>query len=584
MTKKSLIAVAFVFTLLGVSGLANAYPRWASGRSVGAVTGFHSELVFFRGGRGFRGGGRPRSFAWGGRRPHFNARAGHGVARRYWAQRLNRNRHAAPRYPWLQRRFTANQPGNSGSSGTSGYQPSRNPPGRTEGANYPTPPVPGGPGRQGNPGGFPVWGRFHGETPPSPVDLNTGSGAPIIIIGAGGSRPPIAPRYSRSSIQPPSAAVAALLTNKRFRPRELLIEVPNESADQLRLTLANDYGVQIRDLGVVELFNARIWHLTLAQGQDLRAILERLLQDNRVISAQPNYIYRPVQEGRQGVASSAYDNAPLNTRRNASSPPGAGVKVAIIDTCIDRNHTEIQGAVTAFYDATPASSTECQPENHGTAVASLIGGHIQIRGSAMGASLLSVRAFEMMRDENEVQGTSQSIFSSLSWAVTAGSQIANLSFAGPSDPLVERAVAAAYRKGVVLVGAAGNGGPSSEPLYPGAYPEVIAVTAIDGKHKLYGSANRGSYISVSARGVDVIVAHVNNQYGTESGTSFSAATVSGVVALMLERRPKAGPEEIRAALQNTAVNISGADTAKLFGHGVVNPKAATAFLESNVSQ
>ena len=146
---------------------------------------------------------------------------------------------------------------------------------------------------------------------------------------------------------------------------------------------------------------------------------------------------------------------------------------------------------------------------------------------------------------------------------------------------IERVVAAAYRKSIGLVAAAGNAGPSSPPLYPAAYPEVIAVTATDGKREIYGAANRGNYISVSARGVDVLTAHVDNTYGMESGTSFAAAEVSGVVASLLEKRPKAGPEEIRAALQNTAAAVPGVDK-EAAGFGIVNPQAAVAFVETSL--
>ena len=157
----------------------------------------------------------------------------------------------------------------------------------------------------------------------------------------------------------------------------------------------------------------------------------------------------------------------------------------------------------------------------------------------------------------------------------------NLSFAGPADPLIERVVAAAYRKNIGLIAAAGNAGPASPPLYPAAYPEVIAVTATNGKLEIYGAANRGKYISVSARGVDVLAAHVNNTYGIESGTSFAAAEVSGVVAALLEMRPNAGPEEIRAALQNTAAAVPGAEK-DVAGAGVVDREAAVAFVETSL--
>ena len=339
----------------------------------------------------------------------------------------------------------------------------------------------------------------------------------------------------------------------------------------------------MRELGSIELINARIWHLTLVRGQALATVLGQLLQDSRVISAQPNYVYTPVQGTGRG-SPAAYSETALPVSPVEALPTGGGVKVAIIDTCVDRNHTEIQGAVQSFFDATPSGSRSCEAENHGTAVASLIGGHDQIRGSAPGAELMEARAFTETEEEKEVAATSREIALALDWSARQDARVANLSFAGPSDPLVERAVAAAYTKGIVLVGAAGNAGPSSGPLYPAAYPEVIAVTATDAKRALYGAANRGSHIAVSARGVDVIVAHVNNGYGTDSGTSFAAATVSGIAALLVKMRPRATPDEIRAALQGTAISPSGKGKDELFGYGLVNAKAATSFLEASVSR
>ena len=90
------------------------------------------------------------------------------------------------------------------------------------------------------------------------------------------------------------------MNNKRHRAKELLIEVASGSSDQLKKALSAQYGVEIRELGSIELINARIWHLTLVRGQALATVLGQLLQDNRVISAQPNYVYTPVQGRSRG--------------------------------------------------------------------------------------------------------------------------------------------------------------------------------------------------------------------------------------------------------------------------------------------
>lgn len=442
----------------------------------------------------------------------------------------------------------------------------------------------GGRGRPQPPGGtVGIWPPIR-RLPPPPVIIAGGvPPAAVSIAGFGGERPPIAPRFSRLQGPQASAAVAALLNNKRHRAKELLIEVADDSPAQLRQALTDQYGVEVRELGAVALINARIWQLTLVRDQDLAAVLGRLLQDNRVISAQPNYVYTPVQ-GTDRSAAVEPAKAALTPPPGDARSGGASVKVAIVDTCIERDHTEIQGEVQAYFDATPSAANACAGENHGTAVASLIGGRGKVHGLASGAALMEARAFTVTEEEKEIAATSREIVLSLDWGAVQGARVVNLSFAGPSDALVERTVAAAYTKGIVLVGAAGNAGPASKPLYPAAYPEVIAVTATDARRGLYSAANRGPYIAVSERGVDVIVAQIHESYGIESGTSFAAATVSGIAAHLIALRPKATPDEIRAALQKTADRLSAKGRDELFGYGLVNASAAARFIEAGASE
>jgi hypothetical protein len=106
--------------------------------------------------------------------------------------------------------------------------------------------------------------------------------------------------------------------------------------------------------------------------------------------------------------------------------------------------------------------------------------------------------------------------------------------------------------------AAGNAGPKSPPLYPGADPNVIAVTATDADDKLFNGANRDKYISVAAPGVDILVPAPEGEYQITTGTSVAAAEVSGIVALLLERNPKLTPADIRRILTASAKRLSPA--------------------------
>jgi subtilisin family serine protease len=153
-------------------------------------------------------------------------------------------------------------------------------------------------------------------------------------------------------------------------------------------------------------------------------------------------------------------------------------------------------------------------------------------------------------------------------------RVINMSFAGPRDPSMERALRAAHDKGIVLIAAAGNAGPKSPPLYPGADPNVIAVTATDVNDKLFSGANRGRYIAVAAPGVDILVPAPDNAYQLTTGTSVASAEVSDVAALLLERNPGLGPEDVHKILTASAKRLGTKDRDDDYGSGHIDPSKA----------
>ena len=166
------------------------------------------------------------------------------------------------------------------------------------------------------------------------------------------------------------------------------------------------------------------------------------------------------------------------------------------------------------------------------------------------------------------------ILNGLERAGTSSADVVNMSFAGPSDPEMQLKIAALRQKGAVLIAAAGNAGPNARPLYPAAYPEVIAVTATDADDKLFAQANRGTHIAVAAPGVAILAAAPDESYQMQSGTSFAAAQVSGVVALLLERNRKLDAPAIRRILMSTARDLGTPGHDDQFGSGLVDAFAA----------
>lgn len=396
-----------------------------------------------------------------------------------------------------------------------------------------------------------------------------------------------------------SRTVVPAAEETRFVPGEILFELaPNVQAE----TVLRRYGATLITSRRVELAGTTIIRARLAEGRDLRDVLTQMASDNAIAGAQPNFTFELQQDLAQPVSTTASGGRsdiptlrlsdpaavrPTPAPRRELPPQyvadklrlgevhklarGATIRVAVIDSGVDVAHPELRGGVAGLYDAL---GEDYVPHAHGTAMAAAIVAQGQLQGVAPGARLLVGRAFSGRAGSGSANGTSLQIMSAIEWAVNQGARVINLSFAGPEDRLLSRGLAGVAAKGVVAVAAAGNAGPNAAPLYPGADPNVIAVTATDADDRVFRQANRGAYIAVAAPGVDVIAAEPNGRYAFSSGTSIAAAHVSGLVALMLEKRPDLGPAGVRRLLSESAVDLGSKGRDPVFGAGRVDAAAA----------
>lgn len=308
-------------------------------------------------------------------------------------------------------------------------------------------------------------------------------------------------------------------------------------------------------------------------------VQRELRADAAVRSAQPNFRYI-LQDQKTAVVTEGdpaqYALAKLRLPEAHGLAHGNGVIVAVIDSAIDADHPELAGSITASFDALDSKS---EPHVHGTGIAGAIVAHARLMGSAPSAKILAIRAFGV------TQGTAESasftILKSLDYAAAHGAQIINMSFAGPKDALVSRGIAAAAAKSIVMVAASGNAGPKSPPLHPAADAQVIAVSATDADDRLFAASNRGSHVAVAAPGVDIFLPAPNGKYQMTSGTSFSAAYISGLAALVLERRPTLTPAEVRAILTTSARDLGAPGRDDLFGAGEADACRAVQVVPEN---
>jgi subtilisin family serine protease len=333
----------------------------------------------------------------------------------------------------------------------------------------------------------------------------------------------------------------------------------------------------------IPLLDARMQVFHIRGGRPVNQVVSALSSDGRVISAQPNFLYR--HQGQSGAARPAggqYSAEKLGLPSAHKLSQGRGVVVAVIDSAIDASHPDLRDAVIASYDAVGSLGRENDArggaiagvsdgaiDTHGTAIAGVIRARGYASGVAPGARLLSVRAFSTRGAGGGPEATSAALVRAIQWSVDNGANVLNMSFTGPQDAAVEKAIARALTRNVITVAAAGNGGPDAPAAYPAAYSNVIAVTAVDRRDRIYAQANRGHYIAIAAPGVDILAPADGGAYEFFTGTSFAAAEVSGVMALLLERR-KLNPGAAREVVTRTAESLPFDVSEEEAGAGRIN--------------
>src|SRR5215210_2898672 len=394
-------------------------------------------------------------------------------------------------------------------------------------------------------------------------------GQPVTWTDGGGSG---GPSGKKASNGPRRTASAAAAPSTATIARQIVAEIDGSLTVAQTDELARRHGLARLQLQNFPLIGATIGLFRLTDRRPVEIVSRQFSADASVRQVQPNFRYmlqdqKPAPEGDPAQ----YALSKLRLPEAHTLAHGANVTIAVIDSGIDVRHPELINAVTDSFDALGSKEGA---HVHGTGVAGAIVAHARLMGSAPAARVLAIRAFGTAPAGAE--STSFVVLKALDYAVAHGAQIVNMSFAGPKDRLLERGIAAAATKGIVMVAASGNAGPKSAPLYPAANPNVIAVSATDAKDKLFLASNRGGHIAVAAPGVDIFLPAPDEKYQVTSGTSFSAAYVSGIVALMLERNPALTPTEVRATLMHTARDLGPPGRDDLFGAGEADAYAALA--------
>lgn len=235
---------------------------------------------------------------------------------------------------------------------------------------------------------------------------------------------------------------------------------------------------------------------------------------------------------------------------------GQGVKVAVIDSGIDGSHPNLKQNIKGGINLVTHGKPYDDDNGHGTHVAGTIAAADigqGILGVAPEAELYAVKVLDKWGD-----GTVLNAINAIDWCLTKGIDIVNMSFGTDKySKALEEAVKVAYRRGLIIVAAAGNDGGPDTVDYPSVFKETLSVAAIDNRGRLASYSSYGPEVDLLAPGSNIISTYLWGSYVRLSGSSMATAHITGALALLKARYPREDMNQLYRRLVSGSKKLKG---------------------------
>lgn len=370
-----------------------------------------------------------------------------------------------------------------------------------------------------------------------------------VLSGAGVARASGAsrPGISRASVSGPAPA----------RPEMVVLLAPGQDLQPLRQA---GYAVlSSRANATLSRQAARLRPPAGRSMAEAQAEIARLLPG---ALAEANSLYRPEALTCEGADCAAQRLIGWQPQDLSARP-----RIGMIDTGVNADHPALRGQDLSLRQV-PQEGRDPAGRQHGTAIAAMLVGRPEGRvpGLVPQARLVAIEAFHTRPDGAAADAFA--LLEALDILIQDGVQVINMSFSGPENPVLLQIIREAHEAGIGLVAAAGNGGPGAPPAYPAAWPEVIAVTALDGDLNPYRQAARGPHVDLAAPGVNLWTAASIEGGRLRSGTSYAAPFVSAAMAVAMAR-DGLDARGARARLLACARDLGAPGRDPVFGQGLL---------------
>lgn len=246
---------------------------------------------------------------------------------------------------------------------------------------------------------------------------------------------------------------------------------------------------------------------------------------------------------------------------------GAGITVAIVDTGIYAAHPDLAGKVLSGWNVVSNNSDSSDIAGHGTGVAGTVGAVSNnatgVTSVAWDAKLLPVRV------SNTTDGSAylSDLANGVIWAADHGARVANVSYGVSGSSSVQSAASYMRSKNGVVVVSAGNSGVYDATA---ASDALLSVGATSSSDAIATFSTYGTFVDLSAPGVDIPSTNSSGGYSNWNGTSFSSPVVAGVAALILSANPALAPSQVESILISTSDDLGATGHDMYYGAGRVN--------------
>lgn len=279
--------------------------------------------------------------------------------------------------------------------------------------------------------------------------------------------------------------------------------------------------------------------------------IEALADVEGVLSVEPDLPVSIDESSTQDRAPWGLDRVdqatlPLDGRFTYPRTAGSGVRVYVVDTGVERTHTEFGGRVTAGFNALPDGVATADCNGHGTHVAGTVASRTY--GVAKSATIVPVRVLKCGGS-----GSVSDVIRGLDWIVanhpkgTPG--VINMSLGGGTSSALTRAVEAATASGLLVVVAAGNSNTDACLSSPASAPSALTVAATTMTDTRATFSSWGRCVDGFAPGARIVSTIPGNGTGTKSGTSMAAPHAAGLAALLLSDTRTLTPSQVTERLE-----------------------------------